>query len=99
VPNENTVVFGRDIATRGSIRVDGVWPQFRLFYAARRDLSTGRVNDPAGREHDRAVIVNANDVQRADASLRRFNPFTETPQPGVHYRLADSFQQALEGDR
>jgi hypothetical protein len=72
VPSAYDVVVGagRPLGDRGGFRVDGIFRQFRDFYAERKDLTTGRVADPTGREHDLGVIVNTNDVVRRYRALQ-----------------------------
>lgn len=59
-PNVQEVTLGvsRRLGTRGLVRVDGVWRTFGDFYALRRDLSTGQVQDQFGRSFDLGVYEN-----------------------------------------
>ncbi|MCB1032214.1 MAG: hypothetical protein KDD47_00070, partial [Acidobacteria bacterium] len=60
------------------------------------------VIDPQGLDDDEGVTVLRGrlvDPANPAAGTRQFNPFTETPQEGVDYRLSDTFGQPLnEGD-
>lgn len=46
------------------MRLDGVFRDFRDFYATHTDLSTGQVADQFGRRFDLQIIENTNDVER-----------------------------------
>ena len=54
----------RALGTRGTVRVDGVYRQYRNLYSLRTDLDTGRVIDPFGTSFDLSVVENTDDVRR-----------------------------------
>ena len=80
-PNADEYSAGtsRQLGTRGTLRVDGVWRRYHDFYSQRADLTTGRVFDPKGNPYDLFVVENTNDVQRRYSAL--------TTQ--ASYRIAD----------
>ncbi len=61
---EFTVGITHRLGSRGSVRLDGVFRDFRDFYSTRTDLSTGQVTDQFGRRFDLQVIENSNDLER-----------------------------------
>ncbi|NOT26669.1 MAG: TonB-dependent receptor [Acidobacteria bacterium] len=65
-----TVGFGRRLGTRGSMRLDGIFREFRDFYAEQKDLTTGRVTDPRGQLYDLGLIVNTNEMKRGYKALQ-----------------------------
>jgi hypothetical protein len=65
-----TIGLGRQLGSRGSARVDGVFREFRDFYAEQKDLTTGRVADPRGQLYDLGVIVNTDEVARRYRALQ-----------------------------
>jgi outer membrane receptor for ferrienterochelin and colicin len=60
-PNVQEFVLGlsRKLGTKGLARVDGVYRKYGDFYATRRDLSTGKVQDQFGRSFDLGIQENA----------------------------------------
>jgi outer membrane receptor for ferrienterochelin and colicin len=61
---------GRELGSRGSVRVDAIFREFRDFYAERKDLSTGRVAGPTGQPYDLGVVVNTNLAERSYRALQ-----------------------------
>jgi hypothetical protein len=59
----------RMLGQRTSLRVDGVFRDYKNLYSQRTDLSTGRVRDAAGNEYDRTFVENTNDTKRRYAAL------------------------------
>ena len=93
-PNVQEFVLGvsRKLGTKGLVRVDGVWRKYADFYAARRDLSTGKVTDPNGRVFDLSVTENTNDLERKYRALNfqlGYRPTTSL-NVGVNYTLSDT---------
>jgi hypothetical protein len=62
--NEYAIGTSRQLGTRGTLRVDGVWRRYQDFYSQRADLTTKTVTDPNGISHDLFVVENTNDVKR-----------------------------------
>ena len=60
---------GRSIGTRGSVRADVVYRNFRNFYGLRTDLSTGRVQNSEGNSFDLSVIENTDRTERKYVGL------------------------------
>jgi hypothetical protein len=54
----------RALGRRATVRVDGVYRQYKNLYSMRTDLSTGRVTDPLGNNFDLSVVENTDDVRR-----------------------------------
>jgi hypothetical protein len=67
--NELSAGFSRRLGTRGLLRVDGVYREYKDFYSSRTDLSTGRVQDPLGRSFDLAITENTNEPERTYRGL------------------------------
>ena len=65
-PNADEYAVGtsRRLGSRGTLRVDGVWRQYRDFYSQRADRQTGHVEDPFGTKFDLFVVENTNNVKR-----------------------------------
>ena len=62
--------LSRTLGSRGSVRVDGVFRNYKDFYSLRTDLETGRVTDPiGGGTFDLSVVENTDDVFRRYAAL------------------------------
>ncbi len=61
---EFTLGVSRKLGNRGAVRIDGVWREFKDFYALQLDLSTGRNSDQFGKVYDFGYTVNTNDVER-----------------------------------
>src|SRR5262249_947650 len=66
---EYTLGVTKRLGTRGLIRIDGVWREFRDFYTLRADLTTGKVTDSAGRVFDMQIITNSNAPERSYKAL------------------------------
>jgi hypothetical protein len=83
-PNATEYAVGtsRQLGSRGSFRVDGVWRKYRDFYSQRADLATGFVPDALGNRYDLFLVENTNDVTRRYSSL--------TTQ--ASYRVSDAVQ-------
>ena len=54
----------RRLGSKGLVRLDGVWREFRDFYADRADQTTGKVADPTGRLFDLRIVTNTTEVKR-----------------------------------
>ena len=59
----------RRLGARALVRVDGVFRDYRDFYAQRVDTNTGQVTNDLGQRFDLFVIENSNDVERQYAGL------------------------------
>jgi hypothetical protein len=59
----------RMLGRRASLRVDGVFREYKNLYSQRTDLSTGTVTDAFGNMFDRTVVENTNDMRRRYAGL------------------------------
>ena len=57
------------LGARASVRVDGVFRDYRNLYSQRTDLTTGRVSDGAGNPFDRTFVENTDDMRRRYAAL------------------------------
>lgn len=57
------------LGTRGALRIDAVYRDYRDFYANRTDTSTGKVNNAAGQTFDLTLVENTNAVTRKYAGL------------------------------
>jgi hypothetical protein len=70
-PNADEYAIGtsRQLGTRGTLRVDGVWRRYHDFYSQRADLTTGRVTDSVGNVYDLFLVENTNDVTRRYSGL------------------------------
>jgi hypothetical protein len=77
--DEYSVGTSRQLGTRGTLRVDGVWRRYHDFYSQRADLTTGSVVDALENKYDLFVVENTNDV------ARRYSALTTQ----ASYRLAD----------
>ena len=66
---EYTLGVTKRLGTKGLIRIDGVWREFRDFYTLRADLTTGKVTDSAGRAVDMQIITNSNAPERTYKAL------------------------------
>jgi len=89
---EYTVGFARQLGSRGSFRVDGIFREYRDFYAEQKDLTTGRVADPSGRLYDLGVVVNTNEVERDYRALQTQIQYRFTPELslGGNYTLSNA---------
>ena len=61
--------ISRRLGRRASLRVDGVFREYKNLYSQRTDLSTGTVTDPFHNVFDSTVVENTNDVRRRYAGL------------------------------
>jgi hypothetical protein len=59
----------RQLGSRGTIRVDGIFREFRDFYSQRVDTTTGKVTDDLGNRYDLFLIENTNAVRRRYSGL------------------------------
>jgi outer membrane receptor protein involved in Fe transport len=89
---EYTVGFARQLGSRGSFRVDGIFREYRDFYAEQKDLTTGRVADPSGRLYDLGVVINTNEVERDYRALQTQIQYRFTPTffLGGNYTLSNA---------
>jgi hypothetical protein len=62
--HEFTLGTSRQLGTRGTLRVDGIWRRYRDFYSQRADTTTKTVEDANGNVHDLFLVENTNDVKR-----------------------------------
>lgn len=93
------VGVGRQLGSKGSVRLDGIFREFRDFYAERKDLTTGRVADPRGQLYDLGVIVNTNEVERSYRALQTQFQYCLRPDInlGGNYTLSQS-RGTLKGE-
>jgi outer membrane receptor protein involved in Fe transport len=65
-PNVRELTLGltRRLGSRGLVRVDGIYREYRDFYAFELTTSTGTVSDQFGQVYDVGYTVNTNDVER-----------------------------------
>lgn len=93
-PSTWEYMFGtaHEIGTKGSFRIDAIFRQYTDFYAEQRDLTTGRVADPGGREFDLGLVVNTNEVERHYKALQGQIQYRFTPDLtlGGNYTLSQS---------
>jgi outer membrane receptor for ferrienterochelin and colicin len=61
--------INRHFGSRAAIRADYIFRDFKDFYVARTDLSTGRVKNSLGREFDLTLIENTNLYKRRYSGL------------------------------
>jgi outer membrane receptor protein involved in Fe transport len=71
--------INRQFGSRAAIRVDGVYRNYRDFYASVTNMSTGRVTDQLGKSYDLTLIENTDQLKRRYAGLTpqstyRFSP-------------------------
>ncbi len=59
----------RTLGPRTSLRVDGVFRDYKNLYSQRTDLTTGRVTDGVGNAFDRTFVENTDGVRRRYAAL------------------------------
>ena len=67
--NEFSGGVTRRVGERGVVRVDGVFRDFRDFYATHVDMSTGKVRNDLGQVYDVRLIENTNLQERRYAGL------------------------------
>jgi hypothetical protein len=87
---EGTLGLTRRLGQRGAVRVDGIYRTYRDFYSSRTDLTTGRVTDSLGRNFDRAITENTNDLERIYKALNLQMSYRATPKLnlGGNYTLS-----------
>jgi carboxypeptidase family protein len=90
---EYALGVSRQLGSRTTLRLDGVFRDYRNFYSQRIDMSTGRVTDPSSNRFDVIAIENTNDVTRKYAGLTasmtyRVNGQTEV---GGNYTLSHTY--------
>ena len=61
---EFTLGITRRLGSRGLVRLDGIFRQYRDFYAFDVNTGNGTVSDQFGRVYDLGYTVNTNDVER-----------------------------------
>ncbi|HSK07952.1 MAG TPA: TonB-dependent receptor [Vicinamibacterales bacterium] len=61
---EASVGLARDLAGRGTLRVDYVYREYKDMYGSFTDLSNGRVTDSTGRSYNATVVRNTPDAER-----------------------------------
>jgi hypothetical protein len=67
--HEYSVGTSRQLGSRGTLRVDGVWRTYQDFYSQRADLTTGQVKDSEGNAYDLFLVENTNNVKRRYSGL------------------------------
>lgn len=91
-PNSNEYSIGvmRKLGNRGTARLDWRYRDYRDFYGDYRDLSTGRIADPTGREFDLIIVDNTNSIDRSYKGLvgQVSYQFGTRVQAGANYTLA-----------
>ena len=83
----------RNWGSRAAVRADFIYRNSGDFYAARTDMSTGRVTDKLGRTFDLSLVENASHLDRQYAGLNteatlRLTPTTEV---GATYTLSHAW--------
>jgi hypothetical protein len=88
--DEYSVGLARELGTKGAVRVDYVYRNYRDFYGDFRDMSTGKVTDPTGRIFDLVVVKNTNSVDRSYKGLSGQVSYrlTRDLQLGANYTLS-----------
>ncbi len=96
---EYTVGFARRLGAKGTMRVDGIFREFRDFYAEQKDTTTGTVADPRGARYDLGRVVNTNVVARDYKALQAQVQYRFTPALtlGGNYTLSQA-QGSLNGE-
>jgi hypothetical protein len=89
---EYTVGVARQLGSKGSVRVDGIFRSYKDFYAEKRDMTTGKVADPGGNQFDLGILVNSNALERSYKALQTQIQYRFTPdfQLGGNYTLSQS---------
>ncbi len=67
--HEYALGTSRQLGSRATVRVDGIFRTYHDFYSQRVDTTTGKVTDSLGNRYDLFVIENTNDVQRRYSGL------------------------------
>ena len=83
----------RNWGSRAAVRADFIYRNYGDFYAARTDMSTGRVTDKLGRTFDLSLVENASHLDRQYSGLNteatlRLTPTTEV---GATYTLSHAW--------
>jgi hypothetical protein len=84
---EYTAGLSRKLGSRGLVRIDGIYRDYRDFYSVRVTGDTGQVNDASGRLYDLRVTTNTNDVERTYKGLNlqaQFNPARQVVMGGSY---------------
>jgi outer membrane receptor protein involved in Fe transport len=70
-PNTDEYAVGtsRQIGTRGTLRVDGVWRTYHDFYSQRADMATKTTTDALKNTYDLFLVENTNNVKRRYSGL------------------------------
>jgi hypothetical protein len=91
--NEFAGGVSRTLGTRGSVRIDGVFRDYRDLYSLRTDLSTGPVGDQYGNKYDLSVIENTDDVRRRYVALLTQGSYTPSARIalGGNYTLSRAY--------
>ena len=77
---------------RASVRVDGVFRDYKNLYSQRTDLSTGTVSDLTGMRYDRTFVENTDDVFRRYAALITQGSFASSRFAlGANYTLSRAY--------
>ncbi len=89
---EYSIGTARQLGSRGLVRVDAIFRQYRDFYGEKRDMTTGRVADDGGNQFDLGIVVNTNDLERTYKALQTQIQYRFTPdlQLGGNYTLSQS---------
>jgi len=82
--------INRQFGSRAAIRVDAVYRNYRDFYAAVTNTSTGRVTDQLGKSYDLTLVENTNALKRRYAGLtpQVTYRFSSTVDVGATYTLS-----------
>jgi len=84
--------ISRTIGQRASLRVDGLFREYKNLYSQRTDLSTGTVADVTGKKFDRTFVENTNDMHRRYAALVAQGSYTaERFMLGGNYTLSRAY--------
>ena len=59
--DELTLGYGTQLGRAGYVRIDGIRREWKNFYAARLDMTTGRATDPEGVQSDLSHTINEDD--------------------------------------
>jgi outer membrane receptor protein involved in Fe transport len=82
--------INRQFGSKAAFRVDGVFRDFRDFYATVVNTTTGRVTDQFGKAYDLALVQNSNDLKRRYSGLTTVGTyrFRSTFDIGATYTLS-----------
>lgn len=67
--DEYSVGLAKKLGNNGAMRVDWLYRNYNDFYGDFRNMETGRVTDPTGRQYDLIVVRNTNSVERTYKGL------------------------------